>query len=252
MLELLYTQAQQLLNLTLTEQQLERFQTYYQEMVDWNERMNLTSVTEYEAVQTRHFLDSLTLASPELRGDPTGKPFDLTHARIIDIGAGAGFPGFPLKILYPEAKLTVVDSVGKKTTFLTHLAEKLGLQNVTVLNGRAEELGQQTAHREKYDLATGRAVAAWPVLAEYCLPLCRVGGLFIAPKKGDLSTELAASEKIAKVLGAKLRPTVSFSLPDEPNDPRRLVVAQKTGPTSKLYPRRTGVPSKQPLGDARD
>ena len=247
MLELLRRQAADLLDLTLTDEQLDRFELYYRQLIEWNSRINLTGITEYEAVQSRHFLDSLTLASPRLRGDPVGQPFDLSTARLIDIGAGGGFPGLPLKILYPQLRLTLVDSVGKKTTFLTQLAESLGLKGMRVLNERAEELGQSPLHRQQYDLATGRAVAAWPVLAEYCLPLVRVGGLFVAPKKGDLSVELAAADKVAGLLGAKLRPTPTFELPNETGDPRRLIVAVKTGPTPRIYPRRTGLPAKEPL-----
>jgi 16S rRNA (guanine527-N7)-methyltransferase len=246
MLELLQKDTAEWLGLRLDETQLGRFQLYYEELVDWNSRINLTAITEYEAVQRRHFLDALTLASPQLRGDPPGQPFDLSAARIIDIGAGAGFPGLPLKIAYPEIRLTLVDSVGKKTAFLKHLAAKLGFSDVEVLTGRAEELGQAVVYRERYDLATGRAVAAWSVLAEYCLPLCRVGGLFVAPKKAELGTELASAPMAAKLLGGKLRPTESFTLPGE-TEPRRLIVAEKVRPTPKTYPRRTGLPSKQPL-----
>ncbi len=248
MLEILQSQARQLLELELTGEQLERFELYYAELVDWNSRMNLTAITEYETVQTRHFLDSLTLVSGRLRGDSPDKPFDLAQANLIDIGAGAGFPGLPVKIIYPSMKLTLVDSVGKKTNFLSHLAAKLGFSDVVVLTDRAEELGQNPAHRQKYDVATGRAVAAWPVLAEFCLPLCRSGGLFIAPKKGDLTNELAAAGEIAHLLAATLRDTPTFELPGETGDPRRLVVAQKTGRTARTYPRRTGIPAKQPLG----
>lgn len=246
MLEILQNGASAL-GLTLNSTQLNQFQTYFEELVDWNSRMNLTAILEYEAVQTRHFLDSLTLASPQLRGESATNPFDMSQARLIDIGAGAGFPGLPLKIYFPQLKLTVVDSVGKKMSFASHIATKLGLENVQVLNARAEELGQQVAHREKYDVATGRAVAAWPVLAEYCLPLCKKGGLFIAPKKGDLHQELTNSEKIAQILGGKLRSTTAFGLPGDADATRRLVVTLKTGQTPATYPRRVGIPSAQPL-----
>lgn len=251
MLEVLQEGARKLLGIELSQEQLERFQLYYEELVAWNEKVNLTAITGYEAVQVRHFLDSLTLAAPELRGDPPGKPFKMGQASLIDIGAGGGFPGLPLKILYPGLKLTLVDSVGKKTGILSQIAEKLGFTDVRVVNGRAEELGQSAEHREKYDVATGRAVAAWPVLAEYCLPLTRPGGLFIAPKKGDLAAELKNSPAVAKTLGGKLRQSPVFQLPDDPPTPenqRRLVVADKVKATPRLYPRRTGIPAKQPLG----
>ncbi len=252
MLELLQSGAREWLGLKLDDAQLGRFQVYYEELIDWNSRMNLTAITDYEAVQSRHFLDSLTLASARLRGDPPGQPFDLSAARLIDIGAGAGFPGLPLKILYPNLKLTLVESVGKKTAFLAHVANKLGFPDVVVLTSRAEELGRSTVHRAKYDLATGRAVAAWSVLAEYCLPLCKIGGLFIAPKKGDLQAELSGADVVANLLGGRLRPTEPFSLLGEiaeTPDPRRLVVTEKIRPTPNTYPRRTGQPAKQPLGE---
>ena len=251
MLEQLQAGARELLGLELDREQLERFQLYYEELVAWNERINLTAITEYEAVQTRHFLDSLTLASPRLRGDDPAKPFKMAGASVIDIGAGGGFPGLPLKILYPGLKLTLVDSVGKKTGVLEDIAKKLGFDDVRVVNGRAEELGQMPEHREKYRVATGRAVAAWPVLAEYCLPLIHPGGLFIAPKKGDLKAELKNSPAVAKLLGGKIRPTPEFSLPGDPETAeniRRLIVTEKPNHTPRTYPRRTGIPSKQPLG----
>jgi 16S rRNA (guanine527-N7)-methyltransferase len=251
MLEQLQAGARELLGLELDREQLERFQLYYEELVAWNERINLTAITEYETVQTRHFLDSLTLASPRLRGDDPAKPFKMAGAALIDIGAGGGFPGLPLKILYPDLKLTLVDSVGKKTGVLEDIAKKLGFDDVRVVNGRAEELGQAPEHREKYRVATGRAVAAWPVLAEYCLPLIHPGGLFIAPKKGDLKTELKNSPAVAKLLGGKIRPTPEFSLPgdsDAAENKRRLIVTEKPNHTPRTYPRRTGLPSKQPLG----
>lgn len=246
MLEILQKQARELLQIEFTTSQLDLFERYYQELIDWNSRINLTSIVDYEAVQVRHFLDSLTLASPLLRGDDQ---LDLNQAALIDIGAGAGFPGIPLKIIYPALALTLVESVGKKTAFLNHLVKALNLSDVKILTGRAEEFGQDSAHRAHYDLATGRAVAAWSVLAEYCLPLCKIGGIFVAPKKGDLTAELGSSEAVASLLGAKLRPTPTFQLiGDEPDVNRRLIVAQKISRTAATYPRRIGLPAKQPLG----
>ncbi|MDB5081043.1 MAG: hypothetical protein JWP00_2967 [Chloroflexi bacterium] len=250
MLEILQEGTRELLGIELDQEQLDRFQLYYEELTAWNERINLTAITEYEAVQTRHFLDSLSLASSDLRGDPPGRSFEMANASLIDIGAGGGFPGLPLKILYPNLQLTLVDSVGKKTGVLEQISKSLGFSDVQVVNGRAEELGQSSEHREKYHFATGRAVAAWPVLAEYCLPLCRTGGLFIAPKKGDLTVELKSSEAVARLLGGKLRETPGFQLPGDdpaPDNIRRLIVTQKIKRTPGIYPRRTGLPSKEPL-----
>lgn len=246
-METLATQAKNLLNIELTPGQLAAFQTYYTEMVAWNERTNLTGITDYQEVQVKHFLDGLTLASPTLRGDKPSGVFDLTNAALIDIGAGAGFPGLPLKLLFPQMRLTLVDSVGKKTAFLSHLVGKLRLEGVTVLTGRAEDLGQQQAHRERYDLATGRAVANLAVLAEYCLPLCKLGGLFIAPKKGKLDEEIAAAQPAIKMLGGRLRQTPNFEFEPDAHDHRLLIVADKIEPTPSVYPRRAGLPAKRPL-----
>lgn len=245
MMELLANEAQTRLNITLTAAQLAQFQLYYEQLVDWNTRINLTSIIEYEAVQIRHFLDSLTLASPRLRGDV--KPFDLANASLIDIGAGAGFPGLPLKIVYPKLRLTMSDSVGKKVNFLKQVAQALGFDDVRVITNRAEELGQNSTYRQKFDVATGRAVAVLPILAEYCLPLCKVGGIFIAPKKGDLSAEIASADTAFKKLGGKLRTTPAFDLPDDQPGERRLLVADKISSTPPGYPRRVGLPSQKPI-----
>lgn len=247
-MELLRQTALELLGLELSVAQLELFQRYYVALTARNKEINLTSIIEYEAVQIRHFLDSLTLASPRLRGDSPAKPFDLAGAALVDIGAGAGFPGIPLKILYPDLRLTLVESVGKKANFLTEVAVGLKLENVTVLTNRAEEVGQMAEHREKYALATGRAVSALAVLAEYCLPLVRVGGLFIAPKKGNLASEIEAAQKAIAVLGGELRPSPAFSLPTEAEgEERHLVVVEKVKLSPPEYPRRVGLPAKRPL-----
>ncbi len=245
-MDLLARYARELLGLELSAEQLERFQLYYDELVRRNEQINLTSVIEYEAVQIRHFLDSLTLASPVLRGDLPDKPFDLARGSLIDIGAGAGFPGLPLKILYPEMGLTLVESVGKKAVFLSEVAAKLGFQDIQVLTERAEEVGQMPEHREKYAIATGRAVAALAVLAEYCLPLVKIGGLFIAPKKGEIAAEIEAAQKAFTMLGGKIRTTPEFQLPSE-EDKRKLIIVEKFSETPQNYPRRTGIPTKRPL-----
>ncbi len=246
-MESLATHAKNLLNIELTASQLEAFQLYYTEMLAWNERVNLTGITDCQEVQVKHFLDALTLASPTLRGDALFHVFDMTDAALIDIGAGAGFPGLPLKLLFPKMRLTLVDSVGKKTAFLSHLVGKLGLEGVTVLTGRAEDLGQQQAHRERYDMATGRAVANLAVLTEYCLPLCKVGGLFVAPKKGKLDEEIAAAQPAIKILGGKLRQTPAFEFEPNAHDHRQLIAADKIEPTPSAYPRRAGLPAKRPI-----
>jgi 16S rRNA (guanine527-N7)-methyltransferase len=244
--ELLKQTAHELLDLELTAAQLELFQRYYKALTERNKQVNLTSIIEYEAVQIRHFLDSLTIASPKLRGDSLEKPFDLSGAAVIDIGAGAGFPGLPLKIIYPDMRLTLVESVGKKTKFLSEIAAILELENVTVLTNRAEEVGQMVTHREKYDLAIARAVSSLAVLAEYCLPLVQVGGLFIAAKKANLTAEIEASRRAIQVLGGQLRLSPIFRLPTE-EDERQLIVVEKISQTHPTYPRRVGLPIKRPL-----
>ncbi len=248
-MEILAENARQLLGLELSAEQLARFEQYYRELVSYNEKVNLTAIIEYEAVQIRHFLDSLTLASPILRGDKPDKAFDISTAALVDIGAGAGFPGLPLKIIYPEIRLTLVESVGKKAIFLREIAEKLEMTNVTVLTERAEEIGQMAEHRAQYNLATGRAVAALAILAEYCLPLVKIGGLFIALKKGKLGEEITAAQKAIGILGGQLRRTPGFQLPqDTPDDERKLIVVEKVKKTPSTFPRKIGIPSKQPLG----
>ena len=246
-MESLAVHAKNLLNIELTAIQLEAFQIYYTEMLAWNERTNLTGITDYQEVQVKHFLDALTLASPTLRGEAVSTVFDISEVALIDIGAGAGFPGLPLKLLYPKMRLTLVDSVGKKTAFLSHLVGKLRLEGVTVLTGRAEDLGQQQAHRERYNMATGRAVANLAVLAEYCLPLCKVGGLFVAPKKGQLDKEITLAQPAIKLLGGELRQTPTFEFEPETHDQRQLLVVDKIAPTPSAYPRRAGLPAKRPI-----
>jgi 16S rRNA (guanine527-N7)-methyltransferase len=242
------------LGLPLSAAQLGQFQAYYATLVEWNARMNLTAITEPEAVQVRHFLDSLTVAAALLRweGTPPGPPvypavFQAGGAGLADLGAGAGFPGVPLKILWPQMPLTLVESVGKKTTFLTHLAGVLGLTGVEVVTGRAEALGQDKRHRGRYDVVTARAVAALPVLAEYGLPLCRVGGALLAPKKGDIAPELAAATRAAPLVGGGPPQAFAFRLPGDAAD-RLVFVLPKVRPTPPGYPRRVGLPDKKPLG----
>jgi 16S rRNA (guanine527-N7)-methyltransferase len=225
------------LGIDLSDEQLDRFERYYHLLVDWNSRFNLTSVTDYDAVQAVHFLDSLTVALGMENID--GK-------KIIDVGAGAGFPGLPLKIAFPGIDLTLLEATGKKAIFLTEAVAALGLMNVTVINARAEDAARQTDHRTKYDLAVSRAVASLDTLCELCLPFCRVGGLFIAMKKGDITAEIQSATAAVEVLGGRLKKTVDVRL-DELPDARTLVVIEKIKPTPPEYPRRSGLPAKKPL-----
>jgi len=231
------------LNLRLTNRQLAAFQLYYEELVAWNERFNLTAITEFEQVQIRHFLDSLSC----LLAEETRKALNRLDARAIDVGSGAGFPGLPLKLVCPGLRLTLLEATGKKVTFLEHVVERLGLQRVTAVHARAEELAHDPAHREGYDLALARAVADLPVVAEYTLPFCKVGGWLVAQKGEAGAAEAWSAEAAIKLLGGELRRVLHVELPGLPED-RSLVVVEKVGPTPKKYPRRAGMPGKRPLG----
>ena len=221
--------------LALSETQIAQFDLYAAELIDWNQRINLTAITEPQAIVIRHFLDSLSCALH------WGSPPD----SLIDIGTGAGFPGLPLKILHPSMRLTLVESVGKKTAFLTHLAERLGLSDVQVLNARAEELGRNPKHRERYRVATARAVADLRVLAEYLLPLVAVGGKMIAPKSNTANDEIKSAISAIRKLGGSAPSVAEIHLPN--TDVRWIVTSTKQHATPKHYPREVGMPSRKPL-----
>jgi 16S rRNA (guanine527-N7)-methyltransferase len=221
--------------LPLSSAQLGQFAIYADELRRWNERTNLTSIIDDQGIAARHFLDSLRCALSW--GEPPGS--------LVDVGAGAGFPGLPLKILRPELQLTLIESIAKKAAFLEHIVERLGLDHVQILAVRAEAAGRDPAHRERYDLATARAVAELRVLAEYCLPLCRVGGRFLAPKGAQIEGEAQAAQTAIEQLGGRLLAIEPVQLPGL--EPRALVVVEKAGPTPPRYPRAPGIPAKRPL-----
>jgi 16S rRNA (guanine527-N7)-methyltransferase len=221
--------------LELTERQIDQFAAYAAELRAWNERVNLTAITDEREIITRHFLDSLRLALSW--GDPP--------ASLIDIGAGAGFPGVPLKILRPQMRLTLVESVGKKAAFLKHLSLTLGLEQVEVVAARAEDIGHAPQHRERYDLSVARAVADLRVLAEYLLPLCRVGGRVLAPKGARIDDEVQQAQHAVTVLGGRIIAVEPVALPEV--EARTLVVIEKVTPTPSVYPRAVGVPARRPL-----
>lgn len=229
--------AQQLFGLALSPKQVTHLATYERELLEWNEKFNLTAIRDVEGIRAKHFLDSLSCALAWKENPPR---------RLIDVGTGAGFPGIVLKILYPTLKLTLVESVGKKANFCAHIVETLGLENVEVVTARAEDLGQHPAHREKYDWAVARAVAALPVLSEYLLPLVKVGGGMLAQKGESGPAEANTSEKALKLLGGRLKQLVKVELPGVA-DERYLVLIDKVAATPPGYPRKAGIPSKKPL-----
>lgn len=227
------------LGLHLTPQQLEQFNTYYQELIDWNQRMNLTRITDYKDVQVKHFLDSLTVvvALPERVNK---------YLSVIDVGTGAGLPGLPLKILWPDISLTLLEATAKKARFLENVINRLRLKNVAIVVGRAEEIAHDTRYRERFDLVLSRAVAALPTLVELTLPFCRVGGIFVAQKKGGIEREVEQATGAIATLGGSRRETKKIDI-DEFDNMRYLVVIDKIKETLPEYPRRTGVPAKRPL-----
>ncbi len=226
------------LGLHLSPRQLEQFQLYYQELIDWNQRVNLTAITKYEEVQIKHFLDSLTVTLAVK--SPVGK------LSLIDVGTGAGIPGLPLKILSPQIRLVLLEATAKKAAFLKHLKDKLELDNIEIIVGRAEEVAHLARYREKFDVVLSRGVAPLPTLVELTLPFGTIGGSFIAQKKGDTSQEISQAAKAISLLGGRLRETKRVDL-EEFTDERQLVIIDKVSPTPESYPRRSGVPSKRPL-----
>lgn len=224
--------------LILTPDQVEAFELYYRQLVVWNERANLTAITDCEEVQIRHFLDSLSCLQVLTDLSP--------EARCIDIGAGAGFPGLPLKIIRPQLRLTLLESTGKKVRFLDHMVRKLGLQGVELIKGRAEELGRRPDRRESYDVALARAVAQLPVLLEYALPLLKLGGVFVAQKGMEIEDEVEDARPAMEILGGRIKEVKTVQLPGM-EAPRHLVVVEKVAPTPQKYPRRVGLPGKRPL-----
>jgi len=228
------------LGLHLTPHQLEQFHIYYQELIDWNRRMNLTAITDYEEVQIKHFLDSLTVLLALKQ--PIGK----ADFRLIDVGTGAGIPGIPLKILLPDIKLVLLDATAKKAAFLHHIKDKLGLDDVEIVVGRAEDVAHKAQYREKFELVLSRAVAYLPTLVELTLPFCAIGGSFVAQKKGLIDSELSQAVRAIGLLGGNLREMKKVDL-EEFTDERWLITIDKVLPTSQKYPRRPGVPAKRPL-----
>ena len=224
------------LGIHLDARQIEQFGLYYAALAEWNQRANLTAIVDEVGVQRRHFLDSLTVSHtiPAMVLE--------TGGRLMDVGAGAGFPGLPLKIAYPQLDVYLLDATAKKTAFLSHVGKALGLDGVTVLTGRAEELARDPALREAFDVVVSRAVSKMRVLAELTLPFARVGGLVIAQKGTGVHNEIAEARDAIGQTGGELR-----EIRQAAGTEGALVVVDKIGPTPERYPRRTGIPSKRPL-----
>ncbi len=224
-------------NIVLSEHQTEQFFSYYEMLIEKNKVMNLTAITDFDEVIKKHFVDSLSLV----------KAYDLTSpVSLVDIGTGAGFPGIPLKIVFPDLEITLLDSLNKRVDFLQSVIASLDLKGIDAFHGRAEDFARQEKFRERFDLCVSRAVANLSVLCEYCLPYVKIGGKFISYKSEKIMEELKAAEHAVNVLGGKVKEQISFTLPDSDIN-RNLIVIEKNRKTPKQYPRKAGTASKDPL-----
>lgn len=225
------------LGIILSEHQIEQFLKYYEMLVEWNQMINLTAITEYEDVMKKHFVDSVSLI----------KAYDVSkESTVIDVGTGAGFPGLALKIAFPEMKVTLLDSLNKRIHFLNAVIEELGLSKVEAVHGRAEDFAKQGRLRESFDLCVSRAVANLSTLSEYCLPFVRVGGQFISYKSEKIAEEMKTAENAILLLGGNISRQIEFMLPDS-DIYRNLFVIDKVKETPKKFPRKAGLPGKEPL-----
>jgi 16S rRNA (guanine527-N7)-methyltransferase len=232
------------LNITLSDEQIDMFNTYYELLVDWNSRMNLTAITEYEDVIIKHFVDSLSIVKYLDLISVSSDKYDTYSPTIIDIGTGAGFPGIPIKILLPSSKVVLVDSLNKRINFLNEVIKVLDLKDITAIHSRAEDFGHGV-YREKGDYVVSRAVANISTLSEYCLPLVKTGGVFISYKSEKLDEELSMYPNAINTLGGKIKNNISFTIGDDIS--RNLLVVEKVNSTKGKYPRKSGLPSKEPL-----
>lgn len=226
------------IGIDLSDEQMTQFKIYYELLVEWNQKINLTAITELEEVYLKHFYDSITLA--------TTLDLGKEYYSLCDVGAGAGFPSIPIKIVYPNLKISIVDSLNKRIKFLTLLCDELKLENVNLYHDRAETFGQNKAHRETYDFVTARAVARLNVLSELCIPLVKKNGQFLALKAAKSEEEVQESKKAIATLGGKLADEIEISLPFS-EDKRYIVVIDKKKETPNKYPRKPGTPNKKPL-----
>lgn len=227
----------QAFGVTLTEKQIEQFEKYYELLVEWNKVMNLTGITEFDEVMQKHFVDSAAAA----------KYVEMEKVNsLIDVGTGAGFPGIPLKILYPHLQVTLLDSLNKRIKFLEEVVDNLGLTGIETVHGRAEDAAKKAEYREQFDLSVSRAVANLASLTEYCLPFVKVGGKFVSYKSVSVDEEITQSKKAVYVLGGEIGKVEKFNLPESDME-RALVIVEKKRSTPKKYPRKAGMPTKEPL-----
>ena len=224
-------------NIILTDQQKAQFERYFQLLVEWNEKINLTAITEKEEVYLKHFYDSI---APILHGLIANQ-----EIKLLDIGAGAGFPSLPMKILYPQLDVTIIDSLNKRINFLQLLAEELGLEGVHFYHGRAEDFAQDKKFRAQFDIVTARAVARMQVLSELTIPYLKVGGKLLALKASNAPEELTESKNALNLLFSKVEDNISYTLPN--GDPRYITIVEKKKETPNKYPRKAGMPNKRPL-----
>lgn len=225
------------LGIILTDTQKEQFDKFYELLVEWNKVMNLTGITDYEEVNEKHFVDSVSLV----------KAIDIKKVdTVIDIGTGAGFPGIPLKIAFPHLKVVLLDSLNKRINFLNAVINELGLKDIKTIHGRAEDYAKQAEHREQFDICVSRAVANLSTLSEYCIPYVKVDGMFIPYKSGEIDEEVQQAKKAIHILGGELEEVIKFQLPDTEIN-RSFVKISKVQNTQKKYPRKAGLPAKEPL-----
>ena len=225
------------MNISLSDKQLQQFMTYYEMLIEKNKVMNLTAITDFDEVVEKHFVDSVSLIQVVDLHQPL---------KVIDLGTGAGFPGIPLKIVFPELNVVLADSLNKRLVFLNEVIDALGLTEIYTVHGRAEDLARMPEYREQFDLCVSRAVANLATLSEYCLPYVKVGGCFIPYKSGEIDEELNNSKKAVQILGGKIEEVVKFQLPDT-DIGRSFVKIKKNKNTAKKYPRKAGLPAKEPL-----
>jgi 16S rRNA (guanine527-N7)-methyltransferase len=223
------------IKIELSENEYEKFSMYENTLLDWNEKINLTAITDDYDVWLKHFVDSCTL-----------KEYISQNVNMIDVGTGAGFPSIPIKIINEDMKLTLLDSLNKRIDFLKEICEKLSLGNVEFVHGRAEDIAHDNNHREKYDIAVARAVANLATLAEYCLPFVKKDGIFLCMKAGNCEDEIESGKNSIKELGGIIEKVDKFTLPDGKNE-RTIIVIRKINNTKKIYPRKAGIPSKKPI-----